>query len=256
MIGDMESILSFAVFAFGATLASFIGVIAERLNTGESWIQDRSRCNSCARTLATLDLIPVVSWLVVHGRCRTCKSRVPAGYFISEVVLGTVFLAGFLAFGLSLALLTFAITAAILLFVVLYDLRHTLVPRFAAALLTIAAAAHAVVVAPSTFALAHTFALAAGIGLFFFLLHALSRGRAMGLGDTPISFALALMVGAERALPGLLFSFWIGALVGIVILVSRPKGHRMGIEIPFVPFLAIGFLLAYFTTWNPLPFIL
>lgn len=252
----MESILSFAFFALGATIASFVAVIAERLHTGESWVQGRSRCNSCARTLETLDLVPVVSWLVVRGRCRSCASRVPAGYFIAEVALGTVFLAGFLAFGLSVALLTFALTTTILLFIVLYDLRHTLIPRYSATLLVGAAALHAVTTASSVAHITTTLVFAASIGLFFFLLHVLSRGRAMGLGDTPVSFALAVFVGAEHAIPGLLFSFWIGALVGIVILVSRPKGHRMGIEIPFVPFLAIGFLLAYFTTWNPLPFIL
>jgi prepilin signal peptidase PulO-like enzyme (type II secretory pathway) len=74
----------------------------------------------------------------------------------------------------------------------------------------------------------------------------------MGLGDAPVALALALLAGPGLALAGLLFSFWIGALVGIAILVSRPKGHRMGIEVPFVPFLAAGYLLAFFTRWNPL----
>ena len=90
------------------------------------------------------------------------------------------------------------------------------------------------------------------ISLGFFLLYAFSRGRAMGLGDAPVSFALALLVGASLAIPGLLFSFWIGAIVGIAILATTPKGHRMGIEVPFVPFLAAGYLLAFFTQWNPL----
>jgi prepilin signal peptidase PulO-like enzyme (type II secretory pathway) len=67
-----------------------------------------------------------------------------------------------------------------------------------------------------------------------------------------MALGLSLLVGPSVVLPGVLFSFWIGALYGIVVLVSTPRGHRMGIEVPFVPFLALGFLLAFFTGWNPL----
>lgn len=250
----MDIIFGLALFALGAVVASFVSVIAERIHTGESWVRGRSRCNSCTRLLHAVDLVPILSWIGVRGRCRTCGSRVPVGYVIAEAALGTVFLLAFLVHGLSLALLTFTVAVSVLLFIVLYDLRHTLVPRAAAALFAGAALLHVLAVTQTGAYLAYTLAYAGGIGLFFFLLHALSGGRAMGLGDTPIAFALALLVGADRAIPGFLFSFWVGAVVGIAILVSRPKGHRMGIEIPFVPFLAIGFLLAYFTSWTPLPF--
>jgi prepilin signal peptidase PulO-like enzyme (type II secretory pathway) len=88
------------------------------------------------------------------------------------------------------------------------------------------------------------------IGLSLLLIHFLSRGRAMGFADAPFAFGLALLVGST-AISGFLFSFWIGAAIGIIVLLRRPKGSRMGIEVPFAPFLAAGFLLAYFTQWNP-----
>jgi prepilin signal peptidase PulO-like enzyme (type II secretory pathway) len=75
----------------------------------------------------------------------------------------------------------------------------------------------------------------------------------MGLGDAPVAFSLALLVGSAYAFAGLIFSFWIGALFGIGLLLARRGGPTMGIEVPFVPFLAAGFLLAYFTQWNPFP---
>jgi prepilin signal peptidase PulO-like enzyme (type II secretory pathway) len=75
----------------------------------------------------------------------------------------------------------------------------------------------------------------------------------MGLGDTPVAFALSLLAGRE-AIAGVMFSFWIGAVIGILILVFRRGGPKMGIEVPFVPILAAGFLLALFSQWNPLPF--
>ncbi|MFH1178260.1 MAG: hypothetical protein V1711_00840, partial [bacterium] len=80
------------------------------------------------------------------------------------------------------------------------------------------------------------------------------RGRAMGLADSPLVFGLALLTG-DSAFPGFIFSFWIGAVIGILLLARRPRGTRMGVEVPFAPFLAAGFLLAYFTQWNPFAFI-
>jgi leader peptidase (prepilin peptidase) / N-methyltransferase len=95
--------------------------------------------------------------------------------------------------------------------------------------------------------------VAGSAAIVFLLFYLLSGGRAMGLGDTPVALGLSLLVGPEAVLPGVLFSFWIGALYGIMVLVTTKPGHRMGMEVPFVPFLALGFLLAYFTGWNPLP---
>ena len=86
------------------------------------------------------------------------------------------------------------------------------------------------------------------------LIHFFSRGRAMGLADAPLAFGLSLLVG-QSALAGFIFSFWIGAVIGIALLAGRPSGSRMGVEVPFAPFLAAGFILAYFTQWNPFVFI-
>jgi prepilin signal peptidase PulO-like enzyme (type II secretory pathway) len=92
------------------------------------------------------------------------------------------------------------------------------------------------------------------IALSIALIHFFSRGRAMGLADAPLVFGLALLTGPS-AFPGFVFSFWIGAVIGIIILLKRPAGTRMGVEVPFAPFLAAGFILAYFTQWNPFIFI-
>jgi prepilin signal peptidase PulO-like enzyme (type II secretory pathway) len=237
----------------GAVLGSFIGVVAERAYTGQSWKKGRSRCNSCREDLGALDLIPVFSWVMHRGRCRKCGSNIPGAYALYELSLGVAFALAYHMLGLSLALAAFLAALLILAFIVIYDLRHTIVPVPASTALILACAAFAAIASPSLAALGFTVLRAFGVGLFFFLLHALSRGRAMGLGDTPVSFALALLAG-PLAIAGLMFSFWIGAVIGICILVFRKGGPTMGIEVPFVPFMALGFLLAIFTQWNPLPF--
>lgn len=246
----MEVITTIFFFALGAVLASFIGVLAERIYTGEALFTGRSRCNSCNRQLTVLDLVPVFSWLVSRGRCRTCKARVPVLYAVSEALLGLLFVLSYLQFGLTLQTGTLLLILCVLMFIVLYDLRHMIVPPVASVLLVLLSGIYALHTW-SGITLAHVCIVSGVVALGFFLLFALSRGRAMGLGDSPVALALSLVAGPQ-ALAGLLFSFWAGAFIGIGILVSRPKGSRIGIEVPFVPFLALGYLFALFTQWNPL----
>lgn len=247
----MEIILTSAAGILGAILASFIAVIAERVHTGQPWWQGRSRCNSCREDLHARDLIPVVSWMLAGGRCRRCGSRLPVAYLVGEVALGSLFALSVATLGISLQLVWFLAALGILFFIVLYDLRHTVVPPLSSLLLFVAALGFALAAGQGAQALGATLLVAAGCALFLFLLFVFSRGRAMGLGDTPVVFSLALLTGASQAIAGLLFSFWIGALFGIGILLARRGGPTMGIEVPFVPFLAAGFLLAFFTQWHP-----
>lgn len=239
------------IAGLGALLASFIAVISERAYTGQSWRRGRSRCNSCKGDLAARDLIPVFSWVASRGRCRLCGSRVPVTYVVIEASLAALFALGYAALGPTLALALFLAALSVLAFIVLYDLRHTIVPPVASGLLAALCFLFALVQAPGPRGFGLTLLAAGAAALFLFLLFAFSRGRAMGLGDAPIAFALALLVGPDDAFAGLLFSFWTGALFGIGLLLARRGGPTMGIEVPFVPFLALGFLLAYFIPWNP-----
>lgn len=250
----MDLLFPIAVALLGSILASFIGVIAERIGTGQSWARGRSLCNSCATVLPAGDLVPIASWLSTGGRAACCGARLPLAYLASEVALAISFYFAALTLGPTSALAVFLLALSLLAFIVLYDLRHMVVPREASSLFILAALAFAYMEAPALALFGLTLLVAGATGLAFFLAHILSRGRVMGLGDSPVSLGLCLLTGAAGALPGLVFSFWIGGLCGILILVRRPPGRRMGIEVPFVPFLAAGFLLAFFTGWNPFLF--
>jgi prepilin signal peptidase PulO-like enzyme (type II secretory pathway) len=249
----MEALALILFFMLGAVVASFTGVISERIYTGQSWLKGRSRCNSCRRTLDGLDLVPVFSWLAFGGRCRTCRARVPGAYALFEGALGALFALSYFTLGLTLPFFVFLAALAVLNFVVMYDLRHTVVPWGSTLLLGAFSLLFAYLRTPTLASLGQIVLVALGIGVAFLLLYILTGGRGMGLGDAPIALSLSLLVGAA-ALPGLVFSFWIGAVIGILILVLRRGGPRMGIEVPFVPFLAIGYLLAFFTQWNPFLF--
>lgn len=250
----MTWLIAFVFLVLGMIIASFAAVMSERIYTGQSWVRDRSRCNSCAEPLHARDLVPVLSWLATSGRARCCGTRVTGMYAAGETVLGVLFALSYLSIGLGAPLVAFLAALSVLAFIVLYDLRHTVVPPLASTALILLSGVYALLVSRSVSEIGLTLIMAGAIGLCFWALHAFSRGRAMGLGDAPVALALTLLIGPYQAIAGLLFSFWIGAVIGIVILVSRPVGHRIGIEVPFVPFLALGYLLAFFTQWNPLSF--
>ncbi|MBU6321361.1 MAG: prepilin peptidase [Patescibacteria group bacterium] len=246
-----SAVLAALCFGLGAIIASFVGVLVGRLNTGQGIVFGRSRCDRCGAALAARDLVPVASWLLAGGRARCCGAWVSALAPISELVLGVLFALAYLSLGATLALALFLLAAALLAALVLYDLAHQILPPVLLGAFVFAAAGFAAIAAPSVAALRLTFLVAFVFALFFAALWLFSGGRAMGLADSPLVFGLALLAG-RAAIPGFLFSFWIGAAVGIVLLARTPRGSRIGIEVPFAPFLAAGFLLAYFTLWDPL----
>ncbi len=177
----------------------------------------------------------------------------PATYPAIEAITGFSFAIGYASLGLSLPLVFFLAFTALLAFIVYYDLRHTVIPRTASALLALLALIFSWTSTASLSLFGEALLTAGIIGGALFLFHVLSKGRAMGLADGPLAFSLSLLA-APYAFTGLLFSFWIGGIWGIGVLVTRRGGPKMGIEVPFAPFLALGFILAYFIQWNPLAF--
>jgi len=249
----MHDLLPLLFFVLGAIIASFIGVVVARLHTGESMVHGSSRCDACGRALTPRSLIPLFSYTLARGRAHCCGARLSPTSTVAECLLGILFVVSYAQLGLTMDLLLLLTTLSTLFFLVLYDLTHQILPPTALWLFVAFASFFGFISASSYADFRSTLLMAAVFAAFFALLHFASRGRAMGLADTPLVFALSLLVG-PAALAGFLFSFWIGGAVGIVILFATPRGSRIGIEVPFAPFLAAGFLLAYFTQWNPLSF--
>ena len=246
----MPALISFALFALGAIVASFVGVLAARLNTGQSFLSGRSRCDACAAPLPPGALVPIISYIVSGGRSLCCGARLSLYAPLSEFLLGGLFVLAYLRLGLTLSLLLMGVAFSALLALVLYDLAHQILTSMLLIVFVVASAVFRFFLMPSLPEFLQTFFVALGIAAFLALIHLLSRGRAMGLADAPLAFGLALLTG-PAALPGFIFSFWLGALIGIKLLLKKPVGSRMGVEVPFAPYLAAGFLLAYFTQWNP-----
>ena len=236
-------------FILGAIIASFVGVVVARLHTGQSFLSGRSRCDVCDASLTPISLVPIISYFIYRGRARCCGARISFYAPLTEILLGTLFAISYVRTGMSLVLVGMLLSLSLLLALVLYDIEHQILPAVLLYPFVIVSAVTGFFLAPDINAFLQTFLIASLIASSLALIHFLSRGRAMGLADTPLSFGLALLTGTA-SFSGFIFSFWAGAVIGIYILLRRPRGSRIGIEVPFAPFLAVGFLLAYFTQWN------
>ena len=245
----MSFFLTGSMFMSGAVVASFVGVVVARINTGQGFLTGRSRCDMCNATLAPSALMPVISFIASKGRARCCSARVNFLAPLTELLLGVLFALSYLKLGLSISLLGILLSLSALLALVLYDLAHQILPPVLLSVFVVASALAGFLLASSFTDFLNTLFTAFCIALFLAIIHFFSRGRAMGLSDAPLAFGLALLVGPS-AITGFIFSFWIGALIGIVLLLKRPKSLKMNSEVPFAPFLAAGFLLAFFTQWN------
>ncbi len=245
------------LFLLGIAIGSFLNVLVLRVNTGEN-MRGRSRCFSCLKKLGWHDLVPILSYITIRGRCRYCKSKVSLQYPLVELVTGAIFvIIGVMMFGYDMPVISYSQFAIYLLTVAFfsmlvaisaYDARHKIIPdQFSIALFAIAALFEMLVLYQVSGNIRGEFipsALAA-LGAFGFFggLWLVSGGRWMGFGDAKIAISIGLFLGYPAILYGLLFAFWSGALFGIFMLVWGAYSRKA--EIPFAPFLAFGCFLAY-----------
>lgn len=224
-------------FAGGMIFGSFAGVIADRVPRGESWVGGRSHCDSCGADIAWYDNVPVLSWLMLRGRCRSCGDRISARYPLSELAMAALFAATVAALGTEdLAQLALGLVfCGTLVTVTLADLERRVIPN--SVLLFAAVAAVAILLAADPSELPER--LLAGLGAGGFLLvAALVYPGGMGMGDVKLAAVMGLYLGAA-VVPAMLVAVLAGAVVGLAIMARHGAAERKS-AIPFGPFLAVG----------------
>ncbi|HEU4677301.1 MAG TPA: prepilin peptidase [Candidatus Paceibacterota bacterium] len=258
----MATYLTVMFFVLGAVVGSFLNVVIYRFHTGKS-LGGRSHCLSCGKTLSWSELLPVVSYLAQRGICRECGAYIPPRYLVVEVLTGLSFTWVWHLFANAPVLLVFyLVLVSILVVIVFYDIRHTIIPNE----LTAAVLALALVFTFFDAFTRHDVAVVlsrliagASAGFFFYGLWYVSRGRWIGFGDAKLAVPLGMMVGLGGVFSMLVFSFWVGAvitlaLLGLERLLRRGKARLQFLgapltiksEVPFAPFLVLGFLIVQF----------
>ena len=239
-----------AGFIAGSFLTSFVG----RLHDGRDFIRSRSACNACRKSLGILDLVPLLSWLALRGRCRHCKQRVSCYYPAVEAVTAASFMA-FYAFwpysfaGWELVLFVgYLLALVVLLALAIYDLRWWLLPNkltyplagWALALLGI----RLLIEFDPGLLLAALLSALAGGGLFYVIFQI--ADKYIGGGDVKLGFVLGLLLVDWRlSLLTIFLSSLIGTVVSLPFLLRRQKGKAFKARLPFGPFLIVAALLAF-----------
>jgi leader peptidase (prepilin peptidase)/N-methyltransferase len=223
----------------GAILGSFFNVVAYRLPRGESLSRPRSRCPRCETPIKPYDNVPVLSWLLLRGRCRACREPIPARYPLVEA--GTALLCALVVvakgadegalLGLGLVLLLVPVT--------LIDLDHRIIPNRLMLIGAVLAPALVLLTAPDDL-LEHVIAAVAAGG--FFLLAVLAYPRGMGMGDVKLAAVLGLFLGRAVG-PAVFVALVAGTLVGALIMARKGAREGRKTAVPFGPFLALGGLV-------------
>lgn len=232
---------------FGLLIGSFLNVVIWRVPRGESVVRPPSHCPACGREVRPRDNVPVVSWLLLRGRCRDCGEPISRRYPMVELATGVVFAVLAVRFGADAALPAFLYLGAIGVALWMIDLDVKRLPNaivlpsyvVAGALLTAAALASG----EWGDLLRALLGMAALFGLYFLL--ALVYPAGMGFGDVKLAGVLGLYLGwlgwAEVVTGGFL-GFLLGGVVGLGLMAVRRAGRKS--QIPFGPFMLAGALIA------------
>jgi leader peptidase (prepilin peptidase) / N-methyltransferase len=225
--------------AFGAAIGSFVNVLAYRLPRRESLVRPRSRCPQCGTQIAGYDNIPVVSWVLLRGRCRHCRAPIPIRYPIVEALTALLFVAVGLKVGLEETLLPALALTITLVAAAETDLEHQIIPNRLIGTSAVAAIALWAIVDYSR--LPENLIAGAAAGGFL-LIAAIAYPAGMGMGDVKLAGVMGLYLGASVA-PALFVGFASGAVVGVALaLASGSNARKQGV--PFGPFLALGGIVA------------
>ena len=242
-------LLIFVVVVAGLVIGSFLTVVVDRVPRGESVVAPPSRCGSCGLRLGPLDLVPVVSWVALRGKCRQCRAPIGIEPIIIELATAGIFVLFALKFEDTAPLPAYCILGAVLVAQTWIDLHTQRLPReitytgivLGAISLTIAAI---VIDEPERIWMMVLGALIALAAMW--LIFWASKGG-MGEGDVRLAPLLGMYLGWLNpgiVLPGLFFGFIAGAVVGVAMMAGNKAGRRTAV--PFGPFLALGTVVAIF----------
>ena len=235
----------FILFLFGLFFGSFFNVVIDRLPREESILKGRSHCEYCKKTLVWNDLIPLVSYLTLKGRCRYCHKKLSIYYPFMELLTGILFGATYLTIGqtnlYSLVYMLFVISALEILFFI--DLKYGLIPFAVVFPGVIISVLFLLLTSPLSFVSSLLSGL--GAGGFFLAIFLFTKGKGMGFGDVVYAFWMGLLLGFPKIIMGLYIAFVLGAVISVLLVLMHRKKLKGG-TVPFGPFLVFGTLIMLF----------
>jgi len=231
----MDYVVGVLFFLLGLAMGSFLGVCIDRLPENKSIIRPPSYCEACGHKLGVLDLIPILSYLVLRGRCRYCGARIPYTVLLVEMATAGLFLLFWYQYGLSRQFAFTLIYSCFFVVIFFIDIKHYLVlnrviyPAIVIALVIAAATQYHDIEVPLLGGLV-------GGGIPFVIALVVPGG--MGMGDVKLGAFIGIIVGWPQVIMFWIASVILGGFFAIGLLLTKKKGRKEAI--PFAPFMVIG----------------
>lgn len=231
----------FLVVIFGLVIGSFLNVCICRIANEESIAFPPSHCTNCGYELKAKDLIPVLSYIFLGGKCRSCKEKISIQYPIVEILNAILYIAIYLKFGFTLNLFKFCLFASLLIVIGFIDFKTKYVYNSTVVFGVVSGILFAVLEWMETKSIPWNYIAGAFIGFgIIYLIVILTRG--MGEGDIDIALICGLFLGIKGILVTLFLAIILGGIVTTIILIFKLKERKA--EIAFGPYLAIGGIIA------------
>lgn len=226
-----------AVFLFGLVIGSFLNVCILRIPEKKSVVTERSHCMNCGYQLGWYDMIPVISWLALRGRCRKCSTRISVQYPLIETAGGVLYVTVFLVCGMQWTSVIYCLLGSVLLVLTVIDWRTYEIPLGINVMILMLGLIHMWLDYQNwlTYVIG-LFAISLPLALVFWI----SKGRAIGGGDVKLMAAAGLLLGWQK----IILAFLIGCIAGAVIHLIRMKVSRAGHVLAMGPYLSCGIMLS------------
>jgi leader peptidase (prepilin peptidase)/N-methyltransferase len=228
--------------SFGLIFGSFLNVVAYRLPRGESLATPASRCPGCDTPIKPYDNVPVVSWLLLRGRCRSCGTSIAWRYPLVELTTALLLALTVVIVGTNDAVWLGLAFVLLLVPVTVIDLDFRIIPNKLMIIGTVVALAILALTEPDAIP-EHLIAAAAAGG--FLLVAAIAYPGGMGMGDVKLAFVMGLFLGRDVGV-AMLVALLAGSLVGVAIMARKGQAEGRKTAVPFGPFLALGGLVGLY----------
>ncbi len=252
----MMFVVVLCLVLLGLMLGSFVGAMTWRLHVGKDFVNDRSECEHCHHKLSALDLVPLLSWLTLRGKCRYCGKPIGWTAPALELAMASLFVTSYYMWPLSLdtwqsqtSFVLWLVYLVGLVALLVYDLRWMLLPNVIIFPLIGVAIAESMVryqiqvgLSPMDYLQSVVFGVATIAGLYW-VLYTVSRGRWVGYGDVKLGIFMGIALGFQRSLLALFLANIIGFVIVLPGLLSG-KLKRTS-RVPFGPFLIVAFMISF-----------
>ncbi len=243
--GNRADMIGALLFLIGLFIGSFFNVCIYRIPTEQSIVFPPSHCTSCGHRLKVLDLIPVISYMFLKGKCRYCGSRISVQYPLIEFLTGALYLVLYLHFGLTWQLLIGIVLVSLLLIITVIDIKHMIIPDELVVFGLVSAVIFQLTgISPIGF-ISAIFGTLLGGGVFLLIAlfsMLILKKEGMGGGDIKLMAMIGALTGWKATLLTIVLSVYLGGLLGGALLLLKAK--RRGDYIPYGPFIAMATVIS------------